>query len=101
MLDPHSFLRIGSAFGLSWFWPRWRIAGYSPWIPAVAPDGLVPTLSPLYPSVFSAPAGVDVGTFVNLYSTGFLIFRIGHTKCTGNVAEAFGAVPDSDERLGL
>jgi hypothetical protein len=30
----------------------------------------------------------DAGTFVNLYPTEFLIFRIGHTKCTGNVAEA-------------
>ncbi len=34
----------------------------------------------------------------NLYPMGFLIFRIGHTKCTGNVAEPWvdwRATPES------
>lgn len=30
----------------------------------------------------------DAATFLNVYPTEFLIFRIGHTKCTGNIAEA-------------
>ena len=30
----------------------------------------------------------DAATFLKVYPTEFLIFRIGHTKCTGNVADA-------------
>src|SRR6267154_1603304 len=30
----------------------------------------------------------DAATFLKVFPTEFLIFRIGHTKCTGNVAKA-------------
>jgi hypothetical protein len=50
MRDPHSFLRIGTAFGPvadSWILP--------PGFRRLAPDGLVPTWSPLSPLRFTTP----------------------------------------------